>query len=154
MFEKSVFCIACGTDLPVHAKFCFGCGAPLRPQRRPISEKLRFEVFQRDGFTCQYCGRKPPEVTLHVDHKVPVAKGGSNHSDNLVSSCVECNLGKGVTQLDVEPASQWLDEQERRRKNAELKELRRTQASIKRMEKRFEAEIENLQDPNDFYFPG
>jgi 5-methylcytosine-specific restriction endonuclease McrA len=56
--------------------------------------KLRFEVFQRDNFTCQYCGRKAPEVILHPDHKYPESKGGQWTLENLITSCLECKIGK------------------------------------------------------------
>lgn len=62
--------------------------------RKPISKKLRFEVFKRDGFTCQYCGKSAPEVVLEVDHIKPVSKGGTNDILNLITSCFECNRGK------------------------------------------------------------
>jgi len=62
--------------------------------REPISKKLRFEVFKRDGFTCQYCGQHPPSVTLEIDHIKPVSKKGSNDVNNLVTSCFDCNRGK------------------------------------------------------------
>lgn len=68
--------------------------------RKPISKKLRFEVFKRDGFACQYCGKKAPEVILHVDHVNPVSKGGKNDILNLITSCSDCNLGKGPRELD------------------------------------------------------
>lgn len=45
-------------------------------QRKSIGPKLRFEVFKRDLFTCQYCGRKAPDVVLHCDHVKPVASNG------------------------------------------------------------------------------
>jgi len=38
----------------------------------------------RDKFTCQYCGRKAPEVVLEVDHVFPQSKGGKDEMDNLV----------------------------------------------------------------------
>lgn len=40
--------------------------------RKPISKKLRFEVFKRDGFRCAYCGKFPPAVILEVDHIEPI----------------------------------------------------------------------------------
>ena len=40
--------------------------------RQAISKKLRFEIFKRDSFTCQYCGSSAPEVLLHADHLKPV----------------------------------------------------------------------------------
>lgn len=63
-------------------------------KRQSPSKKLRFEVFKRDSFTCQYCGRKAPDVILHVDHIHPRAKGGKNNILNLITSCVDCNSGK------------------------------------------------------------
>jgi hypothetical protein len=60
----------------------------------PVSKRLRFEVLRRDDHTCQYCGDKAPDVTLHVDHVVPVSLGGSDKPDNLVAACKDCNLGK------------------------------------------------------------
>lgn len=59
-----------------------------------ISKGIRFDVFRRDNFTCQYCGRRPPEVQLEIDHKVPKAHGGSNSIENLVTACSDCNRGK------------------------------------------------------------
>lgn len=55
---------------------------------------LRFEILLRDKFTCQYCGRKPPEVVLQVDHIHPVARGGQNTHENLTTACRDCNSGK------------------------------------------------------------
>ena len=68
--------------------------------RKAISKKLRFEVFKRDNFTCQYCGAQAPDVVLHLDHINPVAGGGGNDILNLVTSCEPCNLGKGARELD------------------------------------------------------
>jgi hypothetical protein len=79
--------------------------------RKGLSKRLRFEVFKRDLFTCQYCGRRPPEVMLHADHVVPVVEGGSDDPSNLTTSCVDCNQGKaGVSLGRVAPA---LNESER-----------------------------------------
>lgn len=69
-------------------------------ERKPLSKKLRFEVFKRDGFTCQYCGHMAPDVLLEVDHIKPVAQGGKNEIMNLVTSCRDCNSGKGARELD------------------------------------------------------
>lgn len=64
-------------------------------ERKPLSKKIRFEVFKRDKFTCQYCGRMAPDVILEVDHIKPVAEGGNNGMINLITSCRDCNRGKG-----------------------------------------------------------
>lgn len=62
---------------------------------RTAGTRLRFKVFRRDGYTCQYCGRRAPEFPLHVDHIVPWSKGGATTLDNLRTACSQCNLGKG-----------------------------------------------------------
>jgi len=57
--------------------------------------KLRFEVFRRDEFTCQYCGRTVKDkVKLHIDHIVPKSKGGNLSMENLITACFDCNEGK------------------------------------------------------------
>lgn len=67
--------------------------------RISTGKRLRFRVFERDGFTCQYCGKKPPEVILHADHVFPVSKGGTNEIENLITACADCNLGKATMEL-------------------------------------------------------
>lgn len=63
-------------------------------KRKTITKKLRFEIFKRDSFTCQYCGQSAPDVILNVDHINPVSKGGENDILNLITSCFSCNSGK------------------------------------------------------------
>ena len=75
-----------------------------KKKRKGLSVRLRFEIFKDDEFTCRYCGRQPPQVVLHVDHVVPVAEGGGNERSNLVTSCMECNSGKGAIPLTLMPA--------------------------------------------------
>jgi 5-methylcytosine-specific restriction endonuclease McrA len=53
---------------------------------------------RRDGFRCHYCGRAPHKdntIVLHVDHIHPRILGGSDDKDNLITSCEDCNIGKG-----------------------------------------------------------
>jgi len=69
-------------------------------KRKSIGPKLRFEVFKRDSFTCQYCGSTSPEVILEVDHIKPVINGGKENILNLLTSCFDCNRGKGKRELD------------------------------------------------------
>lgn len=76
-----------------------------KTKRKAVSAKTRFDVFKRDGFACMYCGAHPPEVLLHLDHVHPVALGGSNDEDNLITSCERCNLGKGAVSLSTVPVS-------------------------------------------------
>lgn len=74
-------------------------------KRKSLSKKVRFEVFKRDEFTCQYCGRHPPSVVLECDHITPVAEGGDNDPDNLVTACFDRNRGKGARSLTAVPQS-------------------------------------------------
>ena len=62
---------------------------------RPRHQKKlsRFEVFNRDKYTCQYCGRQTRELTL--DHVIPRGQGGKHVWDNVVSACIPCNRHKG-----------------------------------------------------------
>lgn len=74
--------------------------------RKGIRKSVRFEVFKRDSFTCQYCGQKAPDVVLHVDHIHPVADGGSNDILNLVTACEDCNAGKSDRVLSDESVAE------------------------------------------------
>lgn len=65
-----------------------------------VSKRTRFEVLRRDNHTCRYCGGVAPDVTLTVDHVVPVALGGNDGPSNLVAACRDCNYGKASTSPD------------------------------------------------------
>lgn len=69
--------------------------------RESIRKSQRFRILKRDGYRCQLCGRSQADenVKLHVDHRVPLAKGGSNEDDNLWTLCDACNLGKSDKNL-------------------------------------------------------
>lgn len=75
-----------------------------------VSLRVRFEVFERDRFTCQYCGGKAPVVQLQLDHVVPVARGGSDKIGNLLTSCYDCNQGKRARPLPDDVAVAYTDE--------------------------------------------
>jgi hypothetical protein len=68
--------------------------AELITDRRPIKRSVRFAVLKRCGYACAYCGRRPPEVVLELDHILPVVRGGTNRPDNLTAACRDCNRGK------------------------------------------------------------
>ena len=54
----------------------------------------RQNVFLRDKFVCQYCGREFPEKELNLDHVLPRDKGGKTTWENIVTSCIRCNTRK------------------------------------------------------------
>ena len=55
----------------------------------------RINIYARDQDTCQYCGRQLPRTELNLDHVVPRTQGGKTSWENVVCSCVKCNLKKG-----------------------------------------------------------
>lgn len=66
-----------------------------KKQRAAMTPSLRHDILERDGFRCQHCGATAADgAKLHVDHIIPVAKGGKTEPSNLQTLCEECNLGK------------------------------------------------------------
>lgn len=63
-------------------------------KRNPIESRLRHEVFKRDNYKCKECGKSKDEITLHCDHIIPIAQGGTDELDNLQTLCQACNLAK------------------------------------------------------------
>lgn len=92
--------------------------------RENIPKRIRFEVFKRDSFTCQYCGAKAPDVILEVDHIQPVAKGGKSDLLNLTTACRGCNSGKSDRELSdnsvVEKQRRQLAELQERKEQIEM----------------------------------
>lgn len=55
----------------------------------------RMNVYARDRSTCQYCARRLPRSELNLDHVIPRSRGGQTNWENIVCSCIRCNLRKG-----------------------------------------------------------
>lgn len=71
--------------------------------RRKMKSSKRMRILRRDGFRCQLCGRAANDadgLTLHVDHRMPVAKGGGDEDSNLWTLCSECNGAKSDTVME------------------------------------------------------
>ena len=67
-----------------------------KEERNKMKLGLRYDIMKRDGFRCVLCGRSASDgIKLHVDHIVPVSRGGKTEESNLRTLCEECNLGKG-----------------------------------------------------------
>lgn len=104
--------------------------------RKSISKKMRFEVFKRDKFSCQYCGASAPDVILHIDHIEPVSKGGGNDILNLITSCRDCNSGKSDRRLDdhAEIAKQRAQLEELSERREQLQQLIRWRDGLKEID--------------------
>lgn len=61
-------------------------------ERAKVSNRLRFMVYERDGYRCKKCGRKTND--LEIDHIIPISKGGKTTLDNLQTLCRSCNVEK------------------------------------------------------------
>jgi len=55
----------------------------------------RANIYARDNFSCQYCGRKFETQDLTFDHVTPKRYGGRTEWRNIVTSCYRCNRIKG-----------------------------------------------------------
>lgn len=63
---------------------------------RYIRAEDRHNVFVRDNYQCKECGRNNKQTTLHIDHIIPVSKGGRGNFDNLQTLCFDCNMAKST----------------------------------------------------------
>lgn len=63
-------------------------------ERASLSPEVRMRIYQRDHGTCVYCGVSLSAAEFHVDHRLPLARGGSNDEANLCATCPNCNLRK------------------------------------------------------------
>lgn len=120
-------------------------------KRKEITKKVRFEIFKRDGFKCQYCGAHPPSVVLEVDHIHPVSTGGSNDDDNLVTACFGCNRGKSDRSLSDVPATLQQKAAEVLEREAQIKGY---QAAIEQKKLRIEQEGELVCEVYERFNPG
>jgi hypothetical protein len=117
--------------------------------RISLSKKVRFNIFKRDFFTCQYCGATPPGVVLEVDHIHPVSEGGKNTSDNLITACFDCNRGKGAELLSSVPMSI----SERGELLAEkLAQVKAYEKLLKTIRKNEDAAIDHVEKAFIYYF--
>lgn len=69
---------------------------PERIFQKAPTKKQRMRIIKRDNYRCKICGRSPSnntDITLHVHHIKPWAKGGITHDDNLITLCHTCHVG-------------------------------------------------------------
>lgn len=69
----------------------------------PRVEKIdRAYVYERDGGKCHLCGKKAPRSRFHLDHLVPLSRGGSHTHDNLSVAHPYCNASRGTGRLPAQ----------------------------------------------------
>ncbi len=67
----------------------------INQERKIMNDYIRYNVLKRDNFSCQICGITAKDgAKLHVDHIIPVSKGGKTVMSNLQTLCERCNIGK------------------------------------------------------------
>lgn len=66
-----------------------------------VSKRRRIEVYERDGWQCQYCGVPIGTDTATIDHIDPVSEGGRSAAHNLRAACVPCNSSKGARGVEA-----------------------------------------------------
>jgi len=67
----------------------------IQVERARMSDSLRYDILKKDNFRCQICGMTARDgAKLHVDHIIPVSKGGKTEISNLRTLCERCNMGK------------------------------------------------------------
>lgn len=66
-----------------------------KQERKIMNDDIRYNVLKRDNYSCQICGATAKDgAKLHVDHIIPVSKGGKTVMSNLQTLCEQCNIGK------------------------------------------------------------
>lgn len=73
----------------------------VRHDRQPSRQVpfSRRNLYRRDGYRCQYCGRRRPTSELSIDHVIPRSRGGKTSWENCVIACIPCNVSKGYRTL-------------------------------------------------------
>jgi len=89
------------TEVLAQAKDGKTTKAILRKCQRQIDAHVSWKVFERDGYSCRYCGKTG--IPLTIDHLVLWEEGGPSTIQNLVSACKKCNKKRGNT-----PYGEWL----------------------------------------------
>ena len=114
--QDTVFCAQCGQYAYNRPKTESGRTTRSVRSRPTIKPKTKARVLAKHHHRCVYCGRAAPDVILHIDHLIPIAKAADlginnpeelNAEHNLAPLCEECNLGKQDDLECVSPAHLW-----------------------------------------------
>lgn len=101
--EKNILktCLNCSKEFKQTSSGQTYCSKQCASERAYIHPRLvykssDFSIFHRDKFKCIYCGKSSIEdnIKLHVDHLIPLCKGGKAEINNLITACQPCNTAK------------------------------------------------------------
>ncbi len=85
---RGYFYSACGAfEIPSVIRLIYLIRRHLHPRKM-----TKLEIFNRDRYVCQYCGRETKELTL--DHVMPRRREGAHTWENVVAACIPCNRRK------------------------------------------------------------
>ena len=101
---------AAGSAWAVHHR-CQPTRTEMVGSKLSLSRSKRFNILRKCNFSCYYCGRRAPAITLEVDHVIPISRGGTDEETNLIAACWDCNRGKSAknpfSEMPPESLEEW-----------------------------------------------
>lgn len=102
--EGTLYTVALPADVAAVRKLMAEIVPPPPIMSHYRDPELRATLFERDGWSCRYCGDAVTMETATLDHVVPVSRGGTDDPDNLAAACLMCNSVKsGRTYEEAAP---------------------------------------------------
>lgn len=103
--EGTLYTVRLPHEIPAVKERLAALQAPTQPINYYRDPDLRNQLFERDKWTCRYCGERVSAENATLDHLVPISKGGSDAPENLATCCLICNAIKsGKTYEEAAPA--------------------------------------------------
>ncbi|WML68368.1 MAG: hypothetical protein METHP_01985 [Methanoregula sp. SKADARSKE-2] len=84
-------CEHCGSQITGASRSRFCCDECRALHWKRICKTIRWEILERDQFTCRRCGGRFRVSKLEIHHIMPVSEGGDSRPENLITVCVECH---------------------------------------------------------------
>ena len=103
--EGTLYTVKLPHEIPAVKERMATLAVPAQPLNYYRDPDLRTKLFERDKWTCRYCGERVSIENVTLDHFVPVSKGGTDAPENLSTCCLVCNAVKsGKTCEEAAPA--------------------------------------------------
>ncbi|MGH9319926.1 MAG: HNH endonuclease [Vicinamibacteria bacterium] len=91
-YDRKIRGVSVTLELPAVLRLLRRARVALRLHQVPFS---RANIYLRDRYQCQYCGRRHSASELTFDHVTPASRGGRKDWENIVTCCIQCNRRKG-----------------------------------------------------------